>query len=129
MKNYIAFFDKDSLMKLMAETGYSIYQIMEQIEPCSYLDTSGRALTPNFMPVESRYIDFYNVMHKPEDISDEEKKLIIDLYNSIGIKRICEETSISIRKLYILKLCKSTRNQLYSWRSKAMKNKKVNDES
>jgi glutamate synthase domain-containing protein 2 len=116
VKNYIAYFDKASLLKLMSDTGYNTYQIMEEIEPCSYLDTSGRALTPNFLEPEVRYIDC-NFLRKDDKASDKEREMIIKLYNEIGLERVCKETKTSIRKIYDVGLEKVSRDKMYEWRN------------
>ena len=125
MRNYIAFFDQASLMKLKSETGLSVYEIMQEIEPCSYLDTSGRALTNQFTPIEDRYIDFNNVRGSIE-LPKEKLAAIKARFDQVGIKIMCEEKDYSIQDIYSARLCKATLDQLGGWRRKKRREEKMN---
>lgn len=111
-------------MKLKEETGLSVYQIMQEIQPCSYLDKDGRALTPNFTMPEDRYIDFNNVRGDNYNISPEKRQAIIDRFNEVGIIKLCEERQFSIQDIFGVRLCNATLAQIAGWRRKAREAKK-----
>ena len=118
MTNYIAFFDKESLMKLCRETGLSVYQIICEIEPASNLDKSGRAVSNQFTAPEERYIDFFNV-RGTKDVPKEKLDAIKAAFDLVGIKVLCEGKDYSILDIYNSRLCKASYDQMSGWRRKS----------